>query len=52
MTTEPAILNATEDLIGLATHFTEFEIKRAIFRLAKGKASGPDGFLNEFFQRY
>jgi hypothetical protein len=52
MTIEPAILNATEDLIGLAAHFTESEIKQAIFHLAKGKASEPDEFPNEFFQKY
>jgi hypothetical protein len=51
-TIEPATLTGTTDLTGLAAHFTKLEIKRAIFHLAKGKASGPNRFPNEFFQRY
>jgi hypothetical protein len=52
LTTEPTTLTSTTDLTGLAAHFTELEIKRAIFHLAKGKAYGPNRFPNEFFQRY
>jgi hypothetical protein len=51
-TTFPASPITSTDLTGLTANFTELEIKHAIFHLAKGKASGPDRFPNEFFQRY
>jgi hypothetical protein len=52
MTPLPTLLNTTTDLTGLAVNFIELEVKNVIFHLAKGKASGPDGFPNEFFQQY
>lgn len=32
--------------------FSDEEIKKAVFSLAKGKAVGPDGFPSEFYQIY
>lgn len=41
-----------DSLVHLGVPFEENEIKIAVFGLAKGKASGPDGLPNEFLQKY
>ena len=42
----------TDTLSILDDNITDEEIKDAVFRLPKGKASGPDGLPTEFFQNY
>ena len=36
----------------LEAHFTEEEIKYAVFGLGDGRAPGPDGFPTIFFQHF
>jgi hypothetical protein len=40
----PTLDNAGSNLTSLANQFTEPEIRNIVFHMAKGKASGPDGF--------
>lgn len=47
-----AIYAPNQDLNSLQDPFTEIEIERAICRLARHKASGPDGLPNEFLQNH
>jgi hypothetical protein len=44
----PQVTDEGNDI--LTTMFTEEEIKEAIFQMEHNKASGPDGFLAEFYQ--
>ena len=44
--------NSGPDLTFLQEPFSDEEIQRAVFQLAKNKSSGPDGLPNEFIQTY